>query len=598
MKKIFNLILLSLALTVLLPEAKAQTSSGITVADLKQHIYFLASDSLKGRKPGTPEADIAAGYIRDQFISYGLEPIGENGFQYFNVTTSVEPGTGNSLTIDETAGIFDSTFQLMPFTSNGTLDAEVVFVGFGIELENDTLTWNDYTNVDVTGKWVLVLRGDPEPDKEESIFAVSGSDRDKALAAKDHHAAGIIFVNGPQYGAEDKLAAQTFNRVSAGAGLLAINISQSLANKLLDNTKLTISQLEDSIRVSMKPLGGMPLMKKLSATTDLKRVEVTTCNVVFMIPGSDPILKDEFVVIGGHYDHLGFGGPGSGSRMPDTIAIHNGADDNASGTAAVIELAELLASRKSELKRSVIFMAFGAEEMGLLGSQFFASNPMVNLKQVKLMLNFDMIGRLNAEKPTLMIGGTGTAVETEELLKIWEEGSEMGFNHAPEGYGSSDHASFYGAGVPVLFFFTGAHQDYHTPLDDADLINYEGEKAILDFAVPLVVDLINRPEALVYQETAAPKQEGRNSRTLKVKLGIMPDFTNSENNGLGVGGVTAGGPASAAGMKKGDRITALDGMEVTNIYDYMARLKKLKPGQRITVDIVRDDQVLILIVEL
>ena len=215
-----------------------------------------------------------------------------------------------------------------------------------------------------------------------------------------------------------------------------------------------------------------------------------------------------------------------------------------------------------------------------------------------MMLNFDMIGRLDTEKPTLMVGGTGTAEETEDLLKVWEEGSPIGFNHSPEGYGASDHASFYGAGVPVLFFFTGAHQDYHTPLDDADLINYEGEKAILEMVTPLVIDLINRPEALTYKETAAPTQKGRNSRTLKVKLGIMPDFTSAENNGLGVGGVTAGGPASAAGMKKGDRITALDGMEVTNIYDYMSRLKKLKPGQRITVDIVRDGVMQVLIVDL
>jgi Zn-dependent M28 family amino/carboxypeptidase len=390
---------------------------------------------------------------------------------------------------------------------------------------------------------------------------------------------------------------QSFNRVTAGAGVLAININRVLANELLSNTGLTVNQLEDSIRKVMQPV-HLNLNNNLNATTDLHRVEVTTCNVVAMLPGNDPELKDEYVVIGGHYDHLGMGGPGSGSRMPDSIAVHNGADDNASGTAAVLELAELLSSRKDELKRSVIFMAFGAEEMGLLGSQFFASNPLYDLKQVKLMLNFDMIGRLNAEKPTLMIGGTGTAVETEEILKAWEEGSEMGFNHAPEGYGSSDHASFYGAGVPVLFFFTGAHQDYHTPLDDADMINYEGEKAILDFTVPLVVDLINRPEALVYQETAAPKQEGRNSRTLKVKLGIMPDFTSAENDGLGVGGVTAGGPAAGAGMKKGDKIVALDGMEVTNIYDYMSRLKKLKPGQRITVDIMRDGQKLVLIADL
>lgn len=597
MKAFYRLILVFFVLGVSIPKANTQTSADITVSDLKQHIYFLASDSLKGRKPGTPEAEIAAKYIRDQFVGYGLSPVGDDGYQYFNVTTSVEPGSGNVLEVGAWQGIYDSTFQLMPFTSNGTLNAEVVFAGFGLEVDQDSLKWNDYEGLDVSGKWVLVLRGDPEPDKEESLFASTGSDRDKALAAKDHGASGVIFVNGPQFGESDKLMPQSFNRVTAGAGVLAININRVLANELLSNTGLTINQLEDSIRKVMQPV-HLSINNNLNATTDLHRVEVTTCNVVAMLPGNDPELKDEYVVIGGHYDHLGMGGPGSGSRMPDSIAVHNGADDNASGTAAVLELAELLSSRKDELKRSVVFMAFGAEEMGLLGSQFFASNPLYDLKQVKLMLNFDMIGRLNAEKPTLMIGGTGTAVETEEILKAWEEGSEMGFNHAPEGYGSSDHASFYGAGVPVLFFFTGAHQDYHTPLDDADMINYEGEKAILDFTVPLVVDLINRQEALVYQETAAPKQEGRNSRTLKVKLGIMPDFTSAENDGLGVGGVTAGGPAAGAGMKKGDKIVALDGMEVTNIYDYMSRLKKLKPGQRITVDIMRDGQKLVLIADL
>jgi hypothetical protein len=575
----------------------AQTKAEITVDDLKQHIYFLASDSLKGRQPGTPEGDIAAAYIRDQFLSYGLLPMGNNGLQPFNVTVSVEPGESNMLQIEEVTGVFDVDFQLMPFTSNGTLEAEVVFAGFGMEIDLDSLKWNDYENLDVKGKWVMVLRGDPEPDNEESLFASFVGTRDKALTAKDHEAAGIIFVSGPQFGDQDELMPPTFNRVTADAGLLAVNVKRSVANKLLEKFNTTVNMLEDSIRKTMKPV-AMPLGVTLTATTDLNKVEVVTNNVVAVLPGTDPVLKDEYILIGAHYDHLGMGGMGSGSRMPDSIAVHNGADDNASGVAAVLELAQSLASGKEQLKRSVIFMAFGAEEMGLLGSQFFASNPTIGLKQVKLMLNFDMIGRLDAEKPNLMIGGTGTAVETEDLLKSWEASSTMGFTHSPEGYGASDHASFYGAGVPVLFFFTGAHQDYHTPLDDADLINYEGEKMILDFVEPIVVALINQPVALTYQETAAPVQEGRNSRSLKVKLGIMPDFTSTENNGLGIGGVTPGGPASAAGLKKGDRITALDGLEVTNIYDYMSRLKKLKPGQRITVDIVRDELPMVMIVDL
>jgi len=316
MKNNLKLIGWVFVLMALMPVTKAQTTTDITISDLKQHVYFLASDSLKGRKPGTPEAKVAADYIRDQFVANGLQLLGDNGFQYFDVTVSVEPGSANVFSVGEATGIFDSTFQLMPFTSNGTLDAEVVFAGFGLDIAQDSLQWNDYEGIDVTGKWVLVLRGDPEPDKEESVFANFGSDRDKALTAKDHHAAGILFVNGPQYGSGDQLMAQTFNRVTAGAGMMAINISQSLANQLLIEKNLTISRLEDSIRSIMQPV-SFPLKSKAKATTDLQRVEVTTCNVVAMIPGSDPLLKDEFVVIGGHYDHLGFGGDGSGSRMPD-----------------------------------------------------------------------------------------------------------------------------------------------------------------------------------------------------------------------------------------------------------------------------------------
>ena len=289
------------------------------------------------------------------------------------------------------------------------------------------------------------------------------------------------------------------------------------------------------------------------------------------------------------------GGPGSGSRMPDTIAIHNGADDNATGVAAVIELAEKLNSEKTKLRRSVIFMAFGAEEMGLLGSQFFTNEPLVDMGDIVAMINFDMIGRLDSAKRTLMIAGTGTAEQMENILLDYEKSSSLKFSHSPEGYGASDHASFYGSGVPVLMFFTGAHQDYHTPYDDVDLLNYAGEKDVIDFAYSIIMDIVNRDNKLTYKEAGPPKKKTRTGG-LKVKFGIMPDFTSTENDGLGVGGVTAGGPASIAGMKKGDKIVAIEGMPVTNIYDYMARLKKLKPGQRISVDIIRNGKKQILMI--
>jgi len=198
----------------------------------------------------------------------------------------------------------------------------------------------------------------------------------------------------------------------------------------------------------------------------------------------------------------------------------------------------------------------------------------------------------------LVIGGTGTAVEMEDLLKRYEDGSQISFTHSPEGYGSSDHASFYASGVPVLFFFTGAHTDYHTPFDDADLINYEGEKEILDFAYPIIMEFATSDESLTYNEAEQKAPKRNIGRGLKVKFGIMPDFTSTENNGLGVGGVTKGGPADKGGMLKGDKIIAINGMTVSNIYDYMARLKKLEPNQTILVDIIREGNKKVLVIVL
>mgnify|MGYP002640360244 CR=1 FL=1 len=587
-----TLVLLVILMTDIL---SAQTNSDITVNELKDHVYFLASDSLMGRKPGTEGGRIAAEYIRDQFVASGLKTLGEDGFQYFSVTTSVEPGEGNEFSFNGLNVVSGEDFKPMAFSSNSTLEANVVFAGYGIEIDHDSVQWNDYDNLDVEGKWVMVLRADPEPDNDSSLFISYGQDRDKVLTARDNKAGGIIFVNGVNSNTDDKLMGNTFSRVTASAGLPAINITRTLADSILGGD-YSIEDLERKIIDGKKTI-GFSVPSVISVTTDLKRVEVNTQNIVAIIEGNDPELKNEFVVIGGHYDHLGMGGHGSGSRNPDTIAVHNGADDNASGVAAVLELAQKLASNKENLKRSVILMAFGAEEMGLLGSQFFTNDPLIGLKDVVVMVNFDMVGRFDPDKRSLMIAGTGTAVQMEELLKKHEDNSNMNFTHSPEGYGASDHASFYGAGIPVMFFFTGAHEDYHTPFDDADMLNYEGEKEIIDFTYPLITEVINSDERLIYQE-AGPvrKQSTRGRGGLKVKFGIMPDFTSTANDGLGVGGVTPGGPASIAGMKKGDKIVAVEGMPITNIYDYMARLKKLKPGQRVSVDIVRDGEKQILMV--
>lgn len=584
-------------LVIFAVEMFAQTDADITVKELEEHVYFLASDSLKGRKPGTPESKVAAEYIRDQFVEFGMEPIGKDGFQYFDVIMSVEPGDDNTFVVDGDDQVIFEDFKPMPFSASTSVEANVVFAGFGFNIEHDSLTWNDYQNLDVKEKWVLILRGDPEPDNDESLFISYGNDRDKVLTARDQEAAGVLLVSGPQFGDEDKLVDASFNRVTADAGIPVINITMALADEILAGTQLGIAKAEDSIINYRKQITA-ETGKRISATTDLRRIEVTTQNIIAVFEGNDPILKNEFIVIGAHYDHLGFGGPGSGSRMPDTSAIHNGADDNASGTAGIIELAEKLAAGKDSFKRSVLIMAFGAEEMGLLGSQFFVANSLVDLKNVKMMINFDMIGRMNEEERSVMVAGTGTAVELEDMLLDYEENSTISFGHSPEGYGASDHASFYASGVPVMFFSTGAHPDYHTPFDDAEKINYEGQKEILDYSYEIIVDLVNSDSSLTFQESGPKKKQGRYGRGLKVKFGIMPDFTSKENDGLGVGGVTKDGPAYKAGMLKGDKIVAIEGQPVTNIYDYMNRLKKLKPGQTISVDINRGEEHKVLVIVL
>ncbi|MCD4746301.1 MAG: M20/M25/M40 family metallo-hydrolase, partial [Bacteroidales bacterium] len=406
----------------------------------------------------------------------------------------------------------------------------------------------------------------------------------------------VLFVSGLEFDKEDKLVSLYFERSSFNAGLPVINITRDVANKLLEQKGKKIEDLEKEINNNLKP-ASFEISTLLTTSTEVFQEKVTTQNVVGLLEGNDPNLKNEFIIIGGHYDHLGMGGPGSGSRKPDTIAVHYGADDNASGIAGIIEIAEKLAANRKELKRSVIVIAFGAEEMGLLGSKNFTNNPLVDLNQVKAMFNFDMLGRLNPDSKVLIIGGTGTSKESESILNKSAEKSIITLKFSPEGYGPSDHTSFYAEDIPVFFISTGAHQDYHTPEDNIDKIDFNGAKTVADFSYELIADVINRKNSLTFQQ-AGPKRKLRHAGKLKVALGIMPDFTHTENDGLCVAAVSEGGPAQSGGMIKGDIITALDGKSVNNIYDYMNRLKKIKPGQTVIVDILRDGEKIVLLIQL
>jgi len=377
MRKVF-LPLLTICLVFGIQMRTFSQSQDITVQELENHTGYLASDDLGGRLPGTENDRQAAAYIAGEYKKAGIELLGEEGFQYFDVVTSVRAGKNNVYKSGEIEGRVSKDFIPMSFSKNTSLEAEVVFVGYGFQVENDTLKWDDYENVDVEGKWVLILRGEPGEENPGSPFSATVGLREKVLTAKDNGAGGVLFVSGPTFDKEDALMRMFYDKTTSDAGVPVFHIKRKLADQLIE---MPVSSIEDSIQKTMVHI-SFNSKTVLFAQSDVVHKKVRTMNVVGMIEGSDPKLKNEIIVLGAHYDHLGMGGPGSGSRVPDTTAIHNGADDNASGVAGIIEIAEMIAAKREILGRSVVVVAFGAEEMGLIGSKQFVENPIIDMDQV------------------------------------------------------------------------------------------------------------------------------------------------------------------------------------------------------------------------
>ncbi len=505
--KIFNLLIL-----LVLISTNLFSQEEITVKEIDGHIKHLASDQLKGRKPGTPEGKLSAEYIANDFKKSGLKLIAKKGFQYFNIITKVEYGKNNKLKLNKINYQLKKDFVPLSFSANKKLNKEVIFVGYGFDIKTDKLKWNDYENIDVKGKIVMVLRGDPEINKRQSVFIPYSNNRAKLLTAKDKGAIAVLFVSGNQIDSKDKLLKIGKSRSNSRADIAAIHIKRNIADEILKKTKKNILELEKSINKDKKAQ-SFSTKTKIKFTTDVNYKEAKTQNVVAILEGSDMNLKNEYIVIGAHYDHLGMGGHGSGSRRPDTLAVHNGADDNASGVASILELAEKLSKEKTH-KRSVVFIAFGAEEMGLLGSKFFVKSKLIDTKKIKAMLNFDMVGRFDSKTRNIVISGTGSGKEIEDLLKS-KNTSNFSLSFSKEGYGPSDHASFYAEDIPVIYFSTGAHDDYHTPKDDLEFINIDGQKELTNFSYTILVDVINRDKNLTFQE-AGPKKKSKYGRGLKV----------------------------------------------------------------------------------
>ena len=593
--RIFGRIAFVLMVLVTISFSKdKKRSPEVTVGELKMHISYLASDKLKGRLTGSEGDSLAAEYIRRDLKASGFDHLYKKGFQRFRVTDKIIYGPDNFLTLNGNSLKINTDFAPFAFSQNNSFSGEVIFGGYGFQIKEDSLKWDDYSGIDIKGKIVMMLRADPEIEKTKSPYIRYSKDRDKVLQAKDLGAAAVLLVSGKTFDPEDKF--EPLAKGEQSVGIPAFRISRKVANQILETNKQTIVDIELKLNDLRKP-ASFNTGILVSGKSDVVETTIPTRNVVMILPGSDKTLKNQYVVIGAHFDHLGMGGLGSGSRVPDTVAVHYGADDNASGVGMALELAQKLAATPNSHKRSIVVVAFAGEEEGLLGSKQFVEKPEIDLTKVNAMVNLDMVGRLN-ENSLVQIGGVGTADPFKKMIYASCDTTVLKLSLSEEGYGPSDHASFYGKNIPVLFVSSGAHLDYHTPADTWDKINYPGMLKISDMAFKIISDLANMDTKLTFKEAGPKEVASRGSRRKGITLGIMPDFAGNVKNGLRADLVTPGKPAALGGMKKGDVIISINGKPVNNIQDYMFRLNQLKPGESIAVEVLRDSQKIVLIIQL
>jgi len=588
MKKIFYLLPLSLLIS-----CQPKYEMEITIPEIEAHIAYMASDELKGRYPGTPEDEQLASYLASEFKNAGLQLYEKTGIQEVEIVQEIEAGPENRVRWEETELSLDTDFSLFPFSNSASVSAEVVFAGYGFQIDDGEIQWDDYAQVDVEGLWVMILRGVPGAQEASSPYVNYSEDRGKALLASDQGAAGVIFVSGNSFDPKDALV--TLKGKQHPLGIPVIQMSRKAANQILLSTGTdSLSTLESLLSTELQA-SSFATGAEVDIQVDLQPRKMKTFNMIATLKGSHPELENEYVVIGAHHDHLGMGGPETGSRVPDTVAVHYGADDNASGVAGVLEASEWLSAHTPA--RSVLFATFGAEEMGLIGSKYLVEYAPIDMENVQVMINLDMIGRLNEER-ILQVGGVGTSPGFKPLLESIN--SNYGFNlkFANEGYGPSDHAAFYAKDVPVLFISTGAHTDYHTPEDQLSALNLEGAQEVIAFVSEVAAALANQHERIAFTE-AGPKVKGSSrGRRGGITLGLMPDMTYDGNEGMPVMFVTEGRPAAVGGIQKGDVIVAIEGKSVGNVYDYMARLDGLKEGMSIVVQVKREQDLVDLVIRI
>ena len=582
MKRLVTILIL-LSFSILF----AQNNPEITKQEIQDHINYLASDELEGRFSGSAGERLAGDYIAKEFESYGLKKMfGSSYFQEFDFTSNIELGENNSLSIKTSEGTIDlkinDDFVTAPFSGNFNFEGDLVFVGYAIS--SDKIDYDDFAGVDVNNKIVIAMRYNPDNDSTKSEFDAFSALRRKASTAKEKGAKAIVFVNGYKPAEDDKLIEFRYDRSSGIEDFAAVHVKRDIIDNLLKANGKDFKEVQETIDNTKKPLSFSLDNGSISIQTEVKYNTGVGRNVVGWIEGSDPVLKNEYIVLGAHYDHLGYGEVGSLYRG-DEVLIHNGADDNASGTTGLLELAEKIGSEPDNFKRSIIFMAFSGEELGLLGSIHIVNNSPVSIENIAAMLNMDMIGRMN-EDTVLNLIGVGTSTNFKSLL---EEKNKYGFklSFTDDGFGGSDHQSFTNKNIPVLFFFTGTHEDYHKPSDDADKINSEAQEKIVKYVYDITEELSNSEERPDYVQVK--REAPRGGYGGKVYVGTVPEF-GYEGKGFKLSGVSDGGPAQLAGLQGGDIMIKFGKKDLENIYDFMYAMSEYAPGDEVDVVVLREGE--------
>ena len=574
-----------------------------TPSKTRPHVEMLASARLEGRLAGTKGEELAADYLVAQLQKLGAKPLpGQKDFRLpFEFTAGTRDG-GSSLGLEyvPTSGVVGgfstgnvggagatgagkANVRALSFSDNGDVEGPVVFAGYGIVVpDSQGFPYDSYATLDVKDKIVVVLRYFPEDadQKTKGILARYADLRYKAMAARQHGAKAVIVVTGPTSPNAGELAPMTFDTAIAGSGIVAVSVTGEVAAKLFEGAPdKTLAETQKALDSGNPHVTGFGLtgITHASVHAAVVREKRTGHNVVGYLPATTgaAVLSKPWVAIGAHFDHLGHGEAGNTLASKDEAnKIHFGADDNASGSAAVLSIAATLSAQPRT--RNVLVGFWSGEELGLIGSNAFATTPPLPLDTLSAYLNFDMVGRMQDNK--LTVQATGTSAVWSKLLEQANIAAGFDLMVQEDPYQPTDVATFNSASVPCLSFFTGTHADYHKPSDTADKINYEDLDRVVDFAAAIVRRLEDAADAPTFTKVEQQTQSGGGRAGVRLFTGTIPDYS-TEVKGLLLGGVIGGGPAEQAGLQKGDVIVEIAGQTIANIYDYTYALDILKIGQ-------------------